>query len=81
MAFKVARWFHSCVLTKVQDDGYQYCTQCGTAHVPPPKKCHHPKMERVTSEYEKQPSEAWLKKMTYVLVCTECGDIIQRDIY
>lgn len=81
MAFKILRWFHSCILGKVESDGYQYCIQCGRAHLPPPKKCHHLNLQRVTTDWEKNPSERWTKKGTFVLQCKDCGDIIQRDIF
>jgi hypothetical protein len=66
-------------LTTVQEDGYQYCFECGKAFAPPPlhpKPCEHQWVER-----DKCESGSVLTNHTsyylYVLQCTKCGEMRQ----
>jgi uncharacterized OB-fold protein len=76
-------WFHRCKLGKVEADGYQYCSECGKAHLPPKPNCIH-KWDTISSELDKQVDGTnagfLFKKGRVVMRCLNCGEITQRDI-
>jgi hypothetical protein len=59
-------------LTRVQEDGYQYCAVCNTAFVPPKKHCNHV-WKRVNTLTQENLYTSRISKYIYIYSCTKCG--------
>ena len=59
------------------EDGYQYCTKCGTARE---VGCNH-QWERIGEMKRKALwSSSGFSEITFVLQCKKCGDIKRKNV-
>lgn len=64
--------------TRVCEDGYQYCTICGKAKVPP---CIHQWKEKTGMDINaRNGNEKWNIGRVYLYECTECKDTKQSKL-
>lgn len=79
-------WSHH--FGKVQEDGFQYCVDCGVARrpiIPDPPKCSH-EWETVSKETVNDPVKDYYGNVVkyvqtgkkYDLRCKKCGDMSSR---
>ncbi len=70
--------------SKVDEQGYQYCGECGIAiqapAPPPPPECRHLKKAVVESLKTTSRISGNVTKITYILRCEECGTLINHHV-